>query len=163
MTATTASRWHVRASLCAALVGVAICGLIGPLLPLLVWMPVDALHDHLSVLDALKGLGLTFYVWPFAVLMMGPAGALLGVVGALWIRFRSRKLNPKRLWIEAALAGLLLGIAVPLSTYILAKSPDPDSFTMFIPMGIGSGTACGLLAFLTLRRLGLLLGHADSN
>lgn len=146
-----------------ALVGIGICGLIGPLLPVLVWMPVEIFRDRHSILDALKALVLSFYMWPFAVIFMGPPGALFGAFGALWIRFRSRKLNPKQLWMEAALAGLLLGIAVPLSMYILAKSPDRDSFTMFIPMGIGSGTACGLLAFLTLRRLGLLLGHADSN
>ena len=86
-----------------ALAGIGICGLIGPLLPVLVWMPVEVFHDRHTILDALKALVVSFYMWPFAVILMGPAGALFGALGALWIRYRSQNVNPKRLWIETAL------------------------------------------------------------
>jgi len=167
MTATELSGKNKRwAALRAALVGAGICGLIGPCLPLLVEIPLDAFREKSSLLYALGALKVLPFVWPVAVILMGPPGALFGALGALWIRTRSRKLKPRRLWIETALAGFLLGAAVPLSMYVLAgvaKTPNPSSFEVLISMGVGSGIICALLVLLTMRRLRLLLTPPGSN
>jgi hypothetical protein len=148
------------ASLFTAMIGMGICGLIGPLLPLLVTIPVNAFRERLSVRDAMSALAVLPYVWPVAVIFMGPAGAILGAFGAMWIRLRSRTQNSRRLLLETGLAGLVLGTIVPLSMVLLflfqGSRPDWGSLKTFIVMGGSSGIASAVLVFLTMRRFSLL-------
>ena len=145
----------------AALVGIGICGLIGPVLPLLVTLPAEAFNQKSSILNALSALRFIPYVSLFAVVAVGPAGALLGALGALWIRHRSRKLDFRHLLLETALAGLMLGALVPLPMFVAYTNQDLMSLITLVLMGAGSGISCASLVFLTMNRLGLLLGGSN--
>jgi hypothetical protein len=162
MTAMNPSGKHKPwASLHTVLVGIGICGLIGPALPLFVMIPMDAFQDR-SVHDLLNTIVVFPYVWLYAVLIMGPAGAVLGALGALWIRFRSRNLNPKLLLLESIIVGLVLGTSVPLPMSLLfGPKPGLDLLKTSVFMGTPSGIVCAVLVFLAMSRLGLLSERRD--
>ena len=145
-----------RASLRAALAGIGICGFIGPLLPLLVLIPMEAFRDRHSLFYALAALKILPFAWPVAVISMGPAGAILGAMGALWICFRSRTIPSKRLFVETSLAGPLLGTLVPLPVYLFSGIPNHSFLRDFVLLGAISGLLCPLLVLIAMKRHGLL-------
>lgn len=141
----------------AALVGIGICGLVGPMLPLLVLMPIGVFNERSLGHGALSALEMLPIAWLGAIVAVGPAGALLGTLGALWIRFRSRTLTFKWLSFETVLAGLALGAVAPFQMYAFwGNRDDLSSFKGYILMGCASGVVCAVLVLLALNRLRLL-------
>jgi hypothetical protein len=87
---------------------------------------------------------------------MGPAGCVFGALGASWIRFRSRSLHAsRRLLLESALLGTVLGGLVPLSGLVWGWGPVKDALSL-VPEGATSGLVCAFLVVLALRKRGLL-------
>lgn len=134
-----------------ALTGALICGILGPALPLLVMV----LREISFTREAWATLYVFIMTWPIAVILMGPSGVSLGALGALYVRFRSRSSNAKRLFLEAVLLGTLLGATVPLIPLVFGSS-DRDFLRHFVPTGAITGSVCALLVFCSLRKLGLL-------
>jgi hypothetical protein len=125
-------------------------------LPLLVMILSGAFADTPSFLSALESLEVLPFVWPVAVIWMGPGGAVLGALGAAWICRRSRTLSSGRLLLEAQLLGTLLGAVVRLTTRVFGPV-DGNCLRQFIPMGAVTGLICAFIVFHTLNRFGLLL------
>ncbi len=150
-------RAHVAAPWLRALfLGAIICGLIGPGLPLIVFIPFTAIRQA-SARDALTTLAALPIAWIFAIIPMGPAGCLFGALGASWIRFRSSSLHAlRRLLLESALLGALLGGVVPISALIWGWGPRENVLSV-VPAGAASGLVCAFLVVLALRKRGLLL------
>jgi hypothetical protein len=150
-------RAHVAAPWLRALfLGAIICGLIGPGLPLIVFIPFTAIRQA-SARDALTTLAALPIAWIFAIIPMGPAGCLFGALGASWIRFRSSSLHAlKRLLLESALLGALLGGVVPISALIWGWGPRENVLSV-VPAGAASGLVCAFFVVLALRKRGLLL------
>ena|ERR1039457_1157627 len=147
---------HKRAPwLRAGFAGAVICGVLGPALPLLVLIPVSAFKDA-SSFEALRTLAAFPVAWLFALIPMGLPGAIFGVLGAVWIRFRSSGLAPRRLFLETGLLGTLLGAIVPLTTLIFGWGGFRTVLSGYVPVGAITGAVCALLVLLTLRKRGLL-------
>jgi hypothetical protein len=87
---------------------------------------------------------------------MGPLGAVLGAIGAVWIDFRSRVLTKRRLFLETALLGTLLGAIVPLTTLFFGWGGFRAVLSGYVPIGAVTGGACALLVLFTLGKRGLL-------
>jgi hypothetical protein len=135
--------------------GAIICGLIGPGLPLIVFIPFTAIREA-SARDALATLAALPVAWVFAITPMGPAGCLFGALGASWIRFRSSSLRAsKRLLLESALLGTVLGGVVPISALVWGWGPRENVLSV-VPAGAASGLVCAFLVVLALRKRGLL-------
>ena len=149
-------RAHVAAPWLRALfLGAIICGLIGPGLPLVVFIPFTAIRQA-SVRDALTTLAALPVAWIFAIIPMGPAGCVFGALGASWIRFRSSSLHAsKRLLLESALLGAVLGGLVPISALAWGWGPRENVLSV-VPAGAASGLVCAFLVLLALRKRGLL-------
>jgi len=153
-----------RAWLRAVLVGIGICGLVGPMLPLLVTFPIAIFNERPLGRSTLSSLGIFPIAWLAAVFVVGPAGAVLGALGALWIRFRSRNIGFKQLLFETALAGLGFGTLAPLPLLALGTNhSDLSSFKGYILMGCASGIVCALLVLLTMNQFALLARKPNSN
>ena len=136
--------------------GAIICGLVGPGLPLIVFIPFIAVRQTPARGDALATLAALPIAWIFAIIPMGPAACVFGALGACWIRFRSRALHAsKRILLESALLGTVLGAAVPVSTLVWGWSPRENVLSV-IPAGAASGLVCAFLVVLALRKQGLL-------
>ena len=151
-------RAHVAAPWLRALfLGAIICGLIGPGLPLIVFIPFSAIRQA-SARDALTTLAALPIAWIFAIIPMGPAGCVFGALGASWIRFRSSSLHTssKRLLLESALLGTLLGGVVPITALVWGWGPRENVLSV-VPAGAASGLVCAFLVVLALRKRGLLL------
>jgi hypothetical protein len=97
----------------AGFTGAVICGVLGPALPLLVLITGDAFRQTRSFREALRALEVFPITWPLAIMLMGPGGAVLGTLGALWIRFRSKAIASRRLVFETGFIGTLLGRYCP--------------------------------------------------
>jgi hypothetical protein len=151
-----APRAHVAAPWLRALfLGAIICGLIGPGLPLIVLIPFTAIRQG-SARDALTTLAALPIAWIFAIIPMGPAGCVFGALGASWIRFRSSSLHAsKRLLLEAALLGTVLGGVVPISALVWGWGPRENVLSV-VPAGAASGLVCAFLVVLALGKRGLL-------
>jgi hypothetical protein len=156
--ATTNPAPHAHAAapwLRALFLGAIICGLIGPGLPLIVFIPFTAIRQA-SARDALTLLATLPIAWIFAIIPMGPAGCVFGALGACWIRFRSSSLHaPKRLLIESALLGTVFGGVVPISALVWGWGPRENVLSV-VPAGAASGLVCAFLVVLALRKRGLL-------
>jgi len=156
--ATTNPAPHAHAAapwLRALFLGAIICGLIGPGLPLIVFIPFTAIRQA-SARDALTSLATLPIAWIFAIIPMGPAGCVFGALGACWIRFRSSSLHaPKRLLIESALLGTVFGGVVPISALVWGWGPRENVLSV-VPAGAASGLVCAFLVVLALRKRGLL-------
>ena len=136
-------------------VGVIICGLIGPGLPLIVFIPSTAIRQA-SARDVLTMMAALPIAWIFAIIPMGPASCVFGALGASWIRFRSSSLHaPKRLLLESALLGAVLGAVVPISALTWGWGPRENVLSV-VPAGAASGLVCAFLVVLALRKRGLL-------
>ena len=151
-----APRAHAAAPwLHALFLGAIICGLIGPGLPLIVFIPFSAIRQA-SARDALTTLAALPIAWIFAIIPMGPAGCVFGALGASWIRFRSGSLHTSyRLLLESALLGSVLGGIVPISALVLGWGPRENVLSV-IPAGAASGLVCAFLVVIALRKRGLL-------
>ena len=149
-------RAHVPAAWLRALfLGAIVCGLIGPVLPLIVFIPFTAIRQT-PARDALSTLAALPIAWIFAIIPMGPAGCVFGALGASWIRFRSRSLHAsRRLVLESALLGTVLGGLVPISGLVWGWGPLEDALPL-VPEGAASGLVCAFLVVLALRKRGLL-------
>jgi len=147
---------HVAAPWLRALfLGAIVCGLIGPGLPLIVFIPFTAIRQA-STRDALTTLAALPVAWIFAIIPMGPAGCVFGALGASWIRFRSSSLHAsKRLLLESALLGAVLGAVVPISALAWGWGPRENVLAV-VPAGAASGLVCAFLVVLALRKGGLL-------
>jgi membrane associated rhomboid family serine protease len=89
-------------------------------------------------------------------MFVGAPGISFGAIGALWIRFRSKRSPARRLLLEALLLGALLGAIVPLTTRIFG--PNSREFLRYVtPVAAITGAICAFLAFHTLKKLGLLV------
>ena len=140
----------------AGFTGAVICGVLGPALPLLVLITGDAFRQTRSFREALRALEVFPITWPLAIMLMGPGGAVLGTLGALWIRFRSKAIASRRLVFETGFIGTLLGAIVPITTIIYGLGGFWGSvFTAYVA-GTATGAVCALLVLLALRRFGLL-------
>jgi hypothetical protein len=142
----------------AAFAGAVICGVVGPGFPLLVLIPASALKDA-SSFEALKTLEAFPVARLFALIPMGPPGALLGALGASWIQFRSRRLASSRLLWEAESVGTLLGAVVPITTLAFGWGPL-DVLLGYVRIGGVMGAVCAFLVVYILRRRGLLFCRA---
>jgi hypothetical protein len=149
-------RAHVAAPWLRALfLGAIICGLIGPGLPLIVFIPFTAIRQA-SAHDALITLTALPIAWIFAIIPMGPAGCVFGALGACWIRFRASSSHaPKRLLLESALLGIVFGGVVPISALVWGWGPRENVLSV-VPAGAASGLVCAFLVVLALRKQGLL-------
>src|SRR5216684_5111854 len=149
-------RSHVAAPWLRALfLGAIICGLIGPALPLIVIVPFNAIRQA-SAGDALTTLATLPIAWIFAVIPMGPAGCVFGALGASWIRFRSSSLHAsRRLLLESALLGTVLGGVVPITALLWGWGPRENVLSV-VPTGAASGLVCAFLVVYALRKRGLL-------
>jgi hypothetical protein len=155
-TTNTVPRVHAAAPwFRASFVGAIICGLIGPGLGLIAFIPFTAIR-HVSARDALMTLAALPAWWIFAIIPMGPTGCVLGALGASWIRFRSRSLHAsRRLLLESALLGTVLGGVVPISTLAWGWGPR-ENVLRLVPVGAASGLICAFLTVSALRKLSLL-------
>jgi hypothetical protein len=149
-------RADVAASWLRALfLGAIICGLVGPGLPLIVFVPFIAIRQA-SAGNALTTLAALPIAWVFAIIPMGPAACIFGALGASWIRFRSSSLHaPKRLLLESALLGTVFGGLVPISALVWGWGPRENVLSV-VPAGAASGLVCAFLVVLALRKRGLL-------
>ena len=149
-------RVHAAAPWLRALfLGAIICGLIGPGLPLIVFIPFTAVQQA-SASDALTTLATLPVAWIFAIIPMGPAGCVFGALGASWIRFRSSSLHvSRRLLLESALLGTVLGGVVPISALLRGWGPRENVLSV-VPAGAASGLVCAFLLVYALRKRGLL-------
>lgn len=156
-------RVHVAAPWLRALfLGAIICGLIGPGLPLIVFIPFTAIRQA-SASDALTTLATLPIAWIFAIIPMGPAGCVFGALGASWIRFRSSSLHTsRRLLLESALLGTVLGGVVPISALIGGWGPRENVLSV-IPAGAASGLVCAFLVVRALRQRGLLFSVSSTS
>ena len=135
--------------------GAIICGLIGPGLPLIIFIPFTAIRQA-SARDALTTLATLPIAWVFAIIPMGPGGCVFGALGASWIRFRSSSSHAsKRLLLESALLGTVLGGLVPISALVWGWGPRENVLSV-VPAGAASGLVCAFLVVLALRKRGLL-------
>jgi hypothetical protein len=160
----TSSHANLAASWLRAIsVGAIICGLIGPALGLVAFVPVAAMR-HLSAHDTLSTLATLPVLWLFAIVPMGPIGGIFGALGASWIRFRSLTLHAsRRLLLESAALGTVLGAAAPIVALACGWGPR-ENILRLIPVGAISGLICGALVERALRKLHLLFvdtAHAN--
>jgi hypothetical protein len=159
------SRLHVTVPWVRSLfLGAIICGVIGPVIGVTILGTFHAIQES-SVRAALTALTVLPWAWIAAIIFMGPAGFVLGALGASWIRFRARSLHvSKRLWLESTLLGTALGACVPVSGMVwgwrLRETVLPE-----VPLGAASGLICALLVVGALIRRGLLISanSASSN
>jgi len=87
---------------------------------------------------------------------LGPAGCVFGARGASWIRFRSSSLHAsRRLLLESALLGTVLGGVVPISALVWGWGPREKVLSV-VPRGAGSGLVSAFLVVRALRKRGLL-------
>jgi hypothetical protein len=142
--------------ICAFLIGAIVCGVIGPALPVLIIFSFDAVRGA-SMRNAARSLVDFPFGWLVAIIQVGPASALVGGLGACWIRFRSASVPAqRRLLVEAILLGTLLGCAVPLSTLLEGPFPLKD-LRWVVSIGAPTGLVCGLLVVVLLRKLDFYL------
>lgn len=146
----------------ALLLGAIICGLIGPGLPLIVFIPFTAIRQA-SVREALTTLEALPLAWLIAIIAMGPAGCVFGALGASWIRFRSSSLHvSRRLLLESALLGTALGGVVPISALVWGWGPRENLLSV-VPAGAASGLVCAFLVVHALRKRGLILAVSPTS
>jgi hypothetical protein len=119
-------------------------------------MSGDVFREIRSFREALAALGVFLFTWPLALMVGGPGGVVLGTLGALWIRVRSKSVDSRRLAFEAGLLGTLLGAIVPLTTLIFGWGGFRTVLSGYVPIGAITGAVCALLVLLTLRKRGLL-------
>jgi hypothetical protein len=138
-----------------AFTGIIICGIIGPALPLLVIIPASAFKDT-SFFEGLRALEAFPVAWLFALIPMGPPGAVLGALAALWIRFRSRAIGSRRLIFETLSVGMLLGALVPLIALVFGWGDSGIILSGYVPIGAITGAICAFLVYYTLKKRDLL-------
>jgi hypothetical protein len=139
-------------------VGAIICGLIGPAIGLIAFIPFAGV-SRLSAHDTLTTLASFPIWWVFAIIPMGPVGSIFGGLGASWIRFRSRTLHASgRLLFESTSLGTVLGAAAPIVALAGGWGPHQNILRL-IPVGAVSGLICGALVERALRKLHLLFVH----
>ncbi len=140
----------------AAFTGFIICGIIGPAAPLFVLILASAFKDT-SFFEALRTLEAFPVAWLFALIPMGPPGAVLGALGALWIRFRSKAISSRRLFFEILSVGALLGALVPLAALVFGWGDLQIVLSGYVPIGAITGAICAFLVHYTLKKQGLLV------
>lgn len=143
----------------AALTGAFVCGMLGPTLGALAMLSSEVAHEH-SARAAVLSFGVLPWVWPVAMMLVGPAAFVMGGVGALVIQSMSAKASAKALIFQTAALGLMLAGAVP----VVADAVDTALWggwnknfaTGLLPLGAVTGVVCAYTTYRLLRRMGLL-------
>lgn len=141
----------------AALTGALACSLLGPTLGALAMLGSEVHSARAAVLS----FGLLRWVWPVAVMLVGPAASVFGGVGALVIQFMSRKvLSSWALILQTVALGLVLGGAVPFVVDVVDTAIwggwNKNFATGLLPLGAVTGAVCAAAIYWLLHRMGLL-------
>jgi hypothetical protein len=144
----------------AALTGAIVCGLLGPTLGALAILGSEVAHEH-SARAAVLSFGVLPWVWPVAVMLVGPAAFVFGGVGALVIQFMSGKVLSRRaLVLQTVALGLVLGGAVPVVVDVVDTALwggwNKNFATGLLPLGAVTGVVCAAAIYWLLHRMGLL-------
>ena len=140
--------------------GAFVCGLLGPALGALAIFGFEVAHEH-SAGAAVSAIGVLPWVWPFAVMLVGPGAFVSGAVGALVIQLMSaRVLTSKALVFQTAALGLVLGGAVPAASDAIFTELWGGwnrNFAMgLMPLGAITGVICAAATYWLLQWMGLL-------
>lgn len=144
----------------ATVTGAFVCSLLGPTFGALAILGSDITHAHSSG-AAMSAFGTLPWVWPIAVMLVGPGAFVLGGVGALVIQFASTRVrSAKALVLQTAILGLVLGGAVPVVTDLLYTALWGDRSKNFemglLPLSAVTGVVCAAATYWLLQRMGLL-------
>lgn len=142
----------------AAGLGGLICGLLGPLVGLVVFAVANLRggNSYTGLSDLLLSIGI---MWLYAEIAFGVPGFILGCCGGLLLRvLAARCRSIKNLIMVGIIVGLALGSAVPL--WVVAYEWKVFGFTAnyvrLMLLGAFSGVVCGLVMTWLLRSRRLL-------
>lgn len=144
----------------AALTGAFLCSVLGPTVGGLAILGSEVAHEH-SAGAAVSAFRVLPWVWPVAVMLVGPVAFVLGGVGALIIQFMSARVpRSKALLLQTTAFGLVLGSAVPAVADVvftgLRGSWNKNFATGLLPLGATTGVICAAATYRLLQRMGLL-------
>jgi hypothetical protein len=139
----------------AALVGALICGIFGPVIGAFLTLAREAARQN-----SFRGAAVVFLVFPYllpaAVVVMGPAGLIVGSAGSLMLQAVSARVSSiKALAVWATGLGLVLGAAVPPLSAVLSLW-SKSSIGEVVPLSIAVGISCGAITVWLLHRWHLL-------
>jgi hypothetical protein len=143
----------------AALIGAFVCCLLGPTFGALAILSAEVAHE--SARAAVLSFGVLPWVWPLAVMLVGPAAFVFGGVGALVVQFRSGKvLSSRSLILQTVALGLVLGGAVPVVVAVVDAALwggwNKNFATGLLPLGAVTGAVCAATTYWLLHRMALL-------
>jgi len=134
-----------------------VCGLIGPLIGLVIFSGWELIRNR-----AASPVRFIAY-WPFAVMLFGVPGFILGGCGGLMLKLFAAKCRSINGVIAlGAVLGLALGSAVPLAYNVheyIVNCWNWDGWNgpaWFIALGAASGAVCGVIMAWLLRSRRLL-------
>jgi predicted membrane-bound spermidine synthase len=144
----------------AALIGAFVCGLLGPTLGALAMLSSEVAHAQ-SARAAALSFGALPWVWPFAMMLVGPTAFVFGGVGAIIIQFISAKVpSTKILILQTTALGIALGSAVPIVVSVIDTTLwggwNKNFATELLPLGAVTGVVSATATYCLLHRMGLL-------
>jgi len=139
----------------AAVVGALVCGICGPAIGAFLTLAREAVRQN-SFRGAASALLVFPSVLPVAVILMGPAGLIVGCVGGLLLQAVSARVRSiKALAVWAAGLGLVLGTPVPLVSAVISLW-SRRNIGEVLPLSITVGMSCGIITVWFLHRRHLL-------
>src|SRR5260370_15955290 len=123
-----------------ALRGGVSCAALGSLVGGRRFLLVSAVHGRFG----LAALSLIPVAVVFAAITAAPFGFVVGSAGILWLAARAQRASGRRLYLEAAGGGAVLGATYPLVLTILGWGPFQNLLSV-LPISIGTGVVCGIV------------------
>ena len=144
----------LNASVFGALLATVTSALVIALLSALPTGPRHDLSNRPSVVDMVRT---TFLLCAITVAPCGSFGFLAGAAGSTWLRFRKRRIRSlKRLLVEAAVAGFLIGILFPFFDSAVNSPPFQKIGVLLTPLqlllSLPFSIACALICALVFRK-----------
>jgi membrane associated rhomboid family serine protease len=144
----------VKTSVLSAVLATATSALAMAILSSLPTGPRPDLTNTPSIVDMVRT---AFFLSAITVFPCGLFGLLAGATGAIWLRFRKRRIrSTRRLIVEAAIAGLLLGILFPIFDSALNSPHFQRIGVLLTPLqlllSLILGVTCALICALVFRK-----------
>jgi hypothetical protein len=119
--------------------GGVVCAILGSLIGGSAVLLISAIRGNFG----LAALSLIPIAFVYAAVTGVPFGFVAGIAGTLWIAARAQHVSGKRLYYEAAGAGVLIGALYPLALTVFGWGPL-ENLLSELPISIGAGVVCGL-------------------
>jgi len=151
---------HIKERARFVVTGAVFCAIVGPILGGLAVVVIRMVQGKTE--SAAEALAFFPMAVVFAAIPAAPFGFIVGLVGSCWLVARiEHSVSRKRLCLESAGIGAVLGATFPLILTILGWGPF-DNLASALPISIGVGIVCGGALTTLLRKHAPLVSQTES-